>query len=75
MPRKSTIKATAVWEREPGSNIWWIRYRADGVLKREKVGRKSDALALYQKRKSELRAGVKLGFPRRSSSSIRVILI
>ena len=48
MPRKSTIKATGVWERELGSNIWWIRYRADGVLKREKVGRKSDALALYR---------------------------
>jgi site-specific recombinase XerD len=68
MPRKSTIKATGVWEREPGSNIWWIRYRADGVLKREKVGRKSDALALYQKRKSELRAGVKLPDNMRQSS-------
>jgi hypothetical protein len=26
-----------LWEREPGSDIWWIRYRVDGVLKREKV--------------------------------------
>ncbi len=34
-------------------------YRVNGVLKREKVGRKSDALALSQKRKAELRAGVK----------------
>lgn len=68
MPRKSTAKATGVWEKEPGSNIWWIRYRADGVLKREKVGRKSDALALYQKRKSELRVGIKLPDNMRNSS-------
>ncbi len=60
MPRRSTAKATGVWEKESGSNVWWIRYRVDGVLKREKVGRKSDALALYQKRKSELRAGSKM---------------
>jgi hypothetical protein len=26
-----------LWEREPGSDIWWIRYRVDGVLKRGKV--------------------------------------
>jgi integrase len=60
MPRKSTAKATGVWEKDPGSGIWWIRYRAAGKLKREKVGRKSDAIALYQQRKSELRAGAKL---------------
>ena len=60
MPRTSTVRTRGVWEREPGSGIWWIRYRVDGVLKREKVGRKGDALALYQKRKAELRAGVKL---------------
>jgi hypothetical protein len=60
MPRKTTAKATGVWEKEQGSGVWWIRYRAEGKLKREKVGRKSDAIALYQQRKSELRAGVKL---------------
>ena len=32
----------------------------DGKPKREKVGRKSDAVALYQQRKSEVRAGAKL---------------
>ncbi len=37
-----------------------IRYFADGQKKREKVGRKSDAVALYQRRKSEVRAGTKL---------------
>jgi integrase len=60
MPRKSTAKATGVWEKEPGSGVWWIRYRAEGKLKREKVGRKSDAIDLYHQRKAEVRAGVKL---------------
>jgi integrase len=60
MPRTSSAKVTGVWEKVSGSGIWWIRYRENGVLHREKVGRKSDAIALYQKRKSEIRAGAKL---------------
>jgi hypothetical protein len=35
MPRKPTAKATGVWEKEPGSGVWWIRYRAEGKLKRK----------------------------------------
>lgn len=50
-----------VWERVPGSNVWWIRYRdADGKLRREKVGRKSDAIDLLNKRRNERRVGAKL---------------
>lgn len=60
MPRRSSARVTGVWEKEPDSGIWWIRYRENGVLHREKVGRKSDALALYQKRKNEIRMGAKL---------------
>jgi integrase len=60
MPRRSSAKVTGVWEKVPGSGIWWIRYRENGALHREKVGRKSDALALYQKRKNEIRMGAKL---------------
>lgn len=60
MPRKSSAKVTGVWEKLPGSGIWWIRYRANGTLHREKVGRKSDAIALYQQRKANIRAGAKL---------------
>ncbi|MFZ0661201.1 MAG: site-specific integrase [Acidobacteriaceae bacterium] len=60
MPRKSVAKATGVWEKEPGSGVWWIRYRVAGKLKREKVGRRSDAIDLYRQRKSEVRAGIKL---------------
>ncbi len=37
MPRKRQ-PVRGLWEREPGSDIWWIRYRAGGGLKREKVG-------------------------------------
>jgi hypothetical protein len=36
MPRKRK-EVRGVWEQEPGSDIWWIRFRVDGVLKREKV--------------------------------------
>ena len=60
MPRKSQQRVTGVWEKVPGSGVWWIRYRVDGKLRREKVGRKGDAIALYQQRKSEVRAGKKL---------------
>jgi hypothetical protein len=45
MARKDEeIKVRGLRERESGSGVWWIRYRGvDGVLRREKVGRKSDA--------------------------------
>ena len=42
------IKVTGVWEKEPGSGIWWIRHRQNGDLHREEVGLKSDAIALYR---------------------------
>jgi integrase len=60
MAIKAEKKHRGVYEKEHGSGIWWVRYTADGKIKREKVGRKSDAIALYQQRKSEVRAGVKL---------------
>jgi site-specific recombinase XerD len=50
-----------VFEKEPGSNLWWIRYTdGAGRYKREKVGRYSDAVGLYQKRKTDARLGVKM---------------
>ncbi len=49
-----------VWERDPGSDIWWIRYRVDGVLKREKVGTHGAAKDLLMKRKNEIREGIKM---------------
>lgn len=49
-----------MWEKVPGFGAWWVHYRENGVLHPEKARRKSDAVALYQKRKSDIRAGVKL---------------
>ena len=53
--------ARGLWEREPDSGVWWIRFRdSDGKLHREKVGRKSDAQALLDKRRNDRRAGKKM---------------
>ena len=49
-----------VFERPAGSGIWWVNYYVNGKQHREKVGRRSDAVALYQKRKADARRGVKL---------------
>ena len=49
-----------VYEREPGSGIWWIRWTdADGKLHREKVGRRGDAIALAEARRTAKRNGKK----------------
>jgi hypothetical protein len=40
MPRKKVVrKERGVFEKVPGSDIWWIRYKVEGVEHREKVGR------------------------------------
>jgi integrase len=49
-----------VYENPEGSGIWWIHYYAAGKRHREKVGRKSDAIKLYQARKADASAGRKL---------------
>lgn len=62
MPVKpqETKKVRGIFERPAKSGIWWVCYFVDGKKKREKVGRKSDAIALYHQRKADARAGVKL---------------
>ena len=55
MPRRSTKKERGVFEKDPGSEIRWIRYYIDGRERREKVGRKKDASDLYKIRKADLR--------------------
>ena len=43
-----------IFEREKGSGIWWIRWTdLAGNKRREKVGRRSDAITLLAKRKTE----------------------
>jgi integrase len=44
-----------LFEKIPGSGIWWIRYAdTTGRIRREKAGPKSAAIKLYQKRKTEV---------------------
>jgi len=55
------IKQRGIFEKIPGSKIWWIRYAdASGRIRREKVGSKGAAIQLYQKRKTLVRQGKKL---------------
>ena len=58
--------ARGIYERPQGSGIWWILYYVKGKRRREKVGRKSDAMKLYQSRKADALAGRKLPEPRDS---------
>ncbi len=60
MPRKIEKKERGVFEKEPGADIWWIRYYIDGRERREKVGRRGDAIKLYKVRKTDALRGVKL---------------
>ncbi|HKW35435.1 MAG TPA: site-specific integrase [Candidatus Acidoferrum sp.] len=54
-------KLRGIYEREPGSSIWWIRYAdTTGRIRREKAGTKGAAIKLYQKRKTEVLQGKKL---------------
>lgn len=56
-----TKRVRGVFEKEPDSGVWWIRFiDAEGALRREKVGSKSAAIKLYGKRKTEAMEGKKL---------------
>lgn len=54
-------KDRGLFQRPPGSGIWWIRW-ADALGKehREKIGKKSSAQKAYEKRKTQVREGKKL---------------
>jgi integrase len=55
------MKQRGVFEKVPGSGVWWICYfDTDSRKRREKVGRKSVAIQLYRKRKTEVLEGKKL---------------
>jgi hypothetical protein len=48
-------KSRGVYEKEPGSGIWWVRYAdANDKIRRERVGNKGAAIKFYQKRKTEV---------------------
>ena len=55
------MKQRGIFEKEPGSGIWWIRYFDQfGKKRREKAGTKSVAIKLYGKRKQQVLEGKKL---------------
>jgi site-specific recombinase XerD len=55
------MKTRGVYEKVPGSGVWWVRHvDAQGRLRREKAGTKSAAIALYRKRKTQSLEGKKL---------------
>ncbi|GAC1420251.1 MAG: site-specific integrase [Acidobacteriaceae bacterium] len=60
MPRKVVRKERGIFEKVPGSDIWWIRFKVAGVEHREKVGRRGDAIKLYSLRKADILRGVKM---------------
>lgn len=62
MPRKpKEQKHAGVFEKIKGSGIWWVRYtNAQGKRAKAKVGTFSQAVAVYEQRKAEVRLGVLL---------------
>ncbi|MEO8725835.1 MAG: tyrosine-type recombinase/integrase [Acidobacteriaceae bacterium] len=59
-PKVKPKPVKGVYEHPADSGIWHILYYIDGKRYREKVGRRSDAIALYQHRKNDARMGIKL---------------
>ena len=61
MAKKEAKKVRGIYEKFPGSGVWWIRYAGpDGRIRREKIGLKAAAFTLYRKRKTEVLQGKKL---------------
>ncbi|MGH9760452.1 MAG: tyrosine-type recombinase/integrase, partial [Blastocatellia bacterium] len=55
------MKQRGVFEKAPGSGVWWICYFDQfGKKRREKAGTKSVAIKLYGKRKQQVLEGKKL---------------
>jgi integrase len=59
--KKPPAKVKGIFERVPGSGVWWVRY-ADraGKIHRETAGTREAAGRLYRKRKTEALQGKKL---------------
>jgi len=57
----ATVTQRGIFEKEPGSGVWWVRYFDQfGKKRREKAGSKSVAIKLYGKRKQQVLEGKKL---------------
>ncbi len=64
-----------IFERPAKSGIWWISYFAEGKRRREKVGRKGDAIKLYGIRRATVLEGRKLPKPRHTKAILLSDLI
>jgi site-specific recombinase XerD len=61
MKSDDSKKYRGVFEKVPGSGVWWIQYwGADGQRHREKAGRLKFAQDLVEKRRTEKREGKKM---------------
>ena len=61
MKERRESRLRGVFEKIPGSRVWWIRYFDPfGKKRREKAGSKSVAIQLYGKRKQQVLEGKKL---------------
>ena len=70
MARKEAKKVRGIYEKVPGSGVWWVRYSdATGRIRREKAGLKQTAETLYRKRKTEVLQGKKLPESRKRMAS------
>src|SRR3990172_5955081 len=70
MAKKQGKKVRGIYEKVPGSGVWWVRYSdATGRIRREKAGLKQTAETLYRKRKTEVLQGKKLPEARKRMAS------
>lgn len=59
--KKQPVKVRGIYEKEPGSGVWSVRYAdKDGKIHREIAGTREAAQMLYRKRKTEVLQGKKL---------------
>lgn len=70
MARKTVKKARGIYEKVPGSGVWWIRYSDGKRIRREKVGTRQNAIDFYHKRKSQVKGGELV--PQRRGQGIKV---
>jgi integrase len=60
-PVRDSKSTRGVFEKVPGSGVFWIRFvDSEGKYRREKIGSKSAAIKLYRRRKADADEGVKL---------------
>src|ERR1035437_6091954 len=75
MAKRREVKAArGVFEKPKGSGVWWICYYAEGKRRREKIGRRGDAITAYTNRKADVAKGVKLPDLRRGKVTLSALI-